>query len=80
MHYYNTYYKTLQKDLNKCQTLWLKELLATPFMKVHYSGKQGPVPDRLSKSPIIHNSVDKGANSQPSGVSQNLLCPFCGKQ
>ena len=57
-----------QQDLNKFQTRWLQELFDTPISIVYRPGKQAAVLDALSHSPILHESIDEHADSQPSAL------------
>ena len=57
-----------QQDLNKQQILWLQRLVDTPISIVYQPSKQVSVPDASPCSPILHNSIDESADSQPSGV------------
>ena len=58
-----------QQNLNKSQTWWLQELVDTPIPIVYWHGKQTKVPNALSHSPILHESMDESADSQPSALS-----------
>ena len=45
-----------------------QELVDTPISIVYQPSKQAAVPNALSCSPILHDSMDKSADSQPSAV------------
>ena len=51
--------------LNKRQTQSLQELIDTLISIVYQHGKQAAVPYELSCSPILHDSMDESADSQP---------------
>ena len=74
----NTFFK--EQELNKCQTQYLQEIIDTPILTVYQPGKQASVPDVVSHSPILHDSMDERADSQFSGVGQKPLYTFFMKQ
>ena len=57
-----------QWDLNKNQTRWLQELVYTHILIVYWPGKQAAVLNRLSHIPILHESMDESADSQPPAI------------
>ena len=48
--------------------MMVEELVDTPISIVYQPGKQAAVPNILSHSPILHNSMDECAYFQPSTV------------
>ena len=54
-----------QQDVNKCQIQWFQEFINTAILIVYQPSKQSAVTDVLSCSPILHDCMDKNADSQP---------------
>ena len=53
-----------QQDLDKHQIQWFQELIDTPISIAYLPGKQATVPDALSPSLILHESMDNSADYQ----------------
>ena len=70
MHHYNIF--PSNETLTSAKHDDCKILLILPSQEclgiVYWPGKQATVPDALSHSPILHDSMDESADSQPSDV------------